>query len=200
MEFKHFENIKSQEKDEILKKIKDQILGLIKDKKTATIYFQKIEDIILSYDHPQEAAEILTECFERYVKYEFNEKNFSRFIRSIDPRIIFQNDASQSFYLWEDSEEGCPDNCTLKCDGTDYEKCRSQFIDEYNKNKILENKKTPRRMLDMRLYAMLQEDKTTDQDRIDKELALNTGPDPFKKLIYTPLGGQPGYKKKGGYK
>ncbi|MBI3634450.1 MAG: hypothetical protein HY228_02415, partial [Candidatus Yonathbacteria bacterium] len=139
-------------------------------------------------------------------KFEFSEEKFKKFIRSIDPQVVFKSEANRAFYSWEESNEDCPDECPAKdkeelC-SSNYEECERRFIDKYEKDKVLENRKNPGRMSEMRLYALLQEDKTTDQERLAKELAPNTGADLFlwNKIIKTPSGGQPGYKIKKNHK
>ena len=127
-------------------------------------------------------------------------KNFNFFINSIDPKFIPKREIQHAFYRWEDSDEDCPKECLSNCEEMEYEKCEDNFVSRYKKRRIGENKKNPQRMKEMRLYALLQGDKITDQNRLAKELAPNKGPDPFKNLIYTPLGGQPGHKAKRGYK
>lgn len=116
--------------------------------------------------------------------------------------FVPQSDIQHAIYIGENSDTDCPCVCIKECDTLDSKECERNLNSHYKQNKILENKKNPQRMQDMKLYALLQLDKITDQDRLTKELAPNTGSDFFSRnrVISTPLGGQPGYKIRRRYK
>jgi hypothetical protein len=184
-----------------LYKIKAQIEKLIKDREKVKEYSHLIGDAVAAYDNPQEAAKILNDCFKKYLVVGFDEKSFERFVHSIDPRFISKAELQEAFFKWNNSDEDCTMENVGKCadgealcDGD----CEKNFFPIQRKKMIAEQKKNPARMQSMKIYAMLQDEQLTDQDRLRMDLAPNEGPDPFdwKRMPKIPFGGAPGYKMK----
>lgn len=178
----NFENVSKE--NNIMKSlelISAQMQKIGFDKNGINYAIEELSVIISKYNNPEEAANIIAENFQKYVKIPFGEKEYKVFLREINPDSVSDHEMEQELGIYDYEI-----NILSLEEKNDYIKERDEFL----KLRRKENSENLSVLKNPSVYEILQSIHY-------RKVQPSEQPDNSKiKFIKTPTGGQPGYKIK----
>jgi len=143
----------------------------------------EIKRICALYDDPASAAQILQEALEDGIRSRFGEEQFKRFIRELDPTNVDSNTLLEEGY--EPLEQYERDKMT-QAEIKEFEDEKRQFIEQ-------ETEKQKRELTRARVAIAIDALNSKHYREAKQPIGLER---PTIKEISTPMGGQPGYRRR----
>ena len=155
------------------------------DEKGIGYILKSLENVLSLWKYNIEAARIIVESFSKYIKYPFGEKQFKMFLQEIDPTRISLYELEQELGIFEFDIE----NLLTPREKDEYYKDKREFIQRTIAERI-SSSYFPQFLRDEGIYQVLQS--------VSYRKLIPGNPPPVEKIriIYTPSGGQPGYRKR----